>query len=246
MVSYAQNAEDVVLARALGDRTPGFYVDVGAADPVRHSVTKHFYDLGWRGVNVEPVPSSFEALRAARERDVNLGCAIGSEPGTLPLAVVDGTESLSTLDPGIAERHRADGWSTAVVEVEVVPLDAVLEEHAADRPIDFLKVDVEGREADVLASVDLGRWRPSALVVESTEPNTTVASHAGWEPLVLAAGYELALFDGLNRFYAHAGEPDVAERLAVPANVFDRWVPYALWRWLDPEARARVAAETPG
>ncbi len=59
MVSYAQNGEDVVLARVFGDRRAGFYVDVGAGHPVVDSVTKHFYDLGWRGINVEPLPRSW-------------------------------------------------------------------------------------------------------------------------------------------------------------------------------------------
>src|SRR4051794_41872134 len=80
MVSYAQAGEDVVLRRVLGDQPPGLYVDLGANDPVADSVTKHFYDHGWRGVNVEPVPSVFAQLAAARSDDVNLNVAAGGTP----------------------------------------------------------------------------------------------------------------------------------------------------------------------
>ena len=59
-ISYAQNFEDVILRRALKDIEKGFYVDVGAHDPVIDSVTKAFYDLGWRGINIEPVKEWFE------------------------------------------------------------------------------------------------------------------------------------------------------------------------------------------
>jgi FkbM family methyltransferase len=236
MVSYAQNAEDVVLARGLGDRPCGFYVDVGAHHPVENSVTKHFYDQGWRGVNVEPVPHCLAELADARPRDVNLNCAVGSRRGTVELTVVGGWESLSTTDQAIADGYDAP---TETIEAEVVPLDDLLEAHAEEE-IDFLKVDVEGGEGDVLASVDLGRWRPTVVVVEATLPCSTVPSHADWEPLVLGAGYEPALFDGLNRFYARADEPEVGERLAAPANVFDRYVPWSLWRWLDADAREQV------
>jgi heptosyltransferase II len=77
MVSYAQNAEDVVLRRAFSGVPTGFYVDVGASSPVDDSVTLHFYERGWRGVNVEPDPDDFRALVAARPRDVNLHAAVG-------------------------------------------------------------------------------------------------------------------------------------------------------------------------
>ena len=65
MISYAQNFEDVMLARAFGDRRDGFYIDVGACFPDVASVTRHFYDLGWNGVNVEPMaePTHLRAVR---------------------------------------------------------------------------------------------------------------------------------------------------------------------------------------
>ena len=56
-ISYAQNNEDVLLWRALGHVRDGFYIDVGANDPVEHSVTKAFYDAGWRGISIEPLPA---------------------------------------------------------------------------------------------------------------------------------------------------------------------------------------------
>ncbi len=64
-------------------------------------------------------------------------------------------------------------------------------------------------------------------MVEATLPDTTIPSHEDWEPQLLDRGYVLALFDGLNRFYARADEPDLAARLSTPANVTDRFIPAA-------------------
>ncbi len=83
MVSYAQDAEDVLLKRVFPQDYQGFYIDAGASDPVRFSVTKHFYDQGWRGVNIEPVPSVWLRLRDQRPRDVNLNAALSDREGRL-------------------------------------------------------------------------------------------------------------------------------------------------------------------
>jgi FkbM family methyltransferase len=234
LVAYGGNAEDVVLMRAFADRRDGFFVDVGAGNPVSGSLTKNLVDrLGWHGVNIEPLPERYELLRAARPGDVTLRAAIAERAGdasffrVLPGPGKSGGGGLSTLEPDVLAMHRADGWEYEEIEVRTVPLEAVLREHA-EPGFDLLKVDVEGSEAAVLASADLARWRPRAIVVEATVPLTSRPSHHEWEPGLLAAGYELALFDGLNRFYARADEPGLRERLSVPANVLDGYIPY---RW---------------
>ena len=107
-----------------------------------------------------------------------------------------------------------------------------------DDTVHFLKVDVEGAEEKVLRSVDLARWRPWVLVVEATEPNSTTSTHAGWEPILLAAGYTFTLFDGLSRFYVSAEHPELAEALSYPACPQD-W--YA--RAPEVDLRQTVAAQ---
>lgn len=233
LIAYGHNAEDVVLCHAFVDRPQGFFVDVGAGEPDSGSLTTNLVDLlGWRGVNLEPLPDRALRLRRARPRDVNLQVAVGAEPGSAVLHRIVptarqpvGGAGLSTLDPEVAERHRAAGWGVEVSRVPVVTLESVLAEHA-EPGFDLLKVDVEGWEAQVLASADLAWWRPRALVVEATVPKTRISSHQAWEPGVLAAGYVLAQFDGVNRFYARHDEPLLLERLAVSAGEYSGWVPW--------------------
>ncbi len=235
MISYAQNGEDVVLARAFAGQTDGFYVDVGAWDPDEDSVTRHFYDLGWRGINIEPVPAYHQKLAQRRPRDQNLAVAVGSARGQAKLFVFPDT-GLSTLDPEVARSH-AQSWEE--ITVEVVPFaDSV----PHDARIDFLKIDVEGAEKDVLESLLRSPLRPRVLVVEATYPKTQRQVHAEWEPLVLGAGYAFALFDGLNRFYAR--EPELRERMSYPACSFDRYRSARLQQLIDEniEIHARATA----
>lgn len=220
--SSAQNFEDVVLWRVLKDVEAGCYVDVGAFDPVIDSISWSFYELGWRGVAVEPVPMYAAAFRRRRPSDVTIEAAAGAvrRAGTLFVADVPAN---STLNREVAERIAATGVGFSEIVVRVEPLDDLLAEAGLDgQTIHFCAIDVEGSEADVLAGFDLVRWRPWILVIEATEPNSLQASHESWEARVFDAGYRFCLFDGINRFYVH---PDKAEafapQLSYPACVFD-------------------------
>ena len=87
--------------------------------------------------------------------------------------------------------------------------------------IDFLKVDVEGAERDVLEGLDLSRYRPRVLVIEATRPMRADLAHHGWEPLVLGAGYLFAYFDGLNRYYVDRSSSELLKCFEAPPNILD-------------------------
>lgn len=224
IISYAQNREDVLLRRALPGAA-GFYIDVGASHPIHHSVTKHFHERGWHGINVEPLPGMFELIRADRPGDVNLNIGLGRAAGTLTFHEAPACDGWSTFSTELAAELRARG--TLIVEHRL-PI-RTLADVCADfvrEPIDFLKIDVEGSEKDVIEGADWRRWRPRVVLVEATEQNSAQPNHHAWEPLLLAADYLFATFDGLNRFYVRAEDRALAAVLAVPPNVFDEFVPY--------------------
>ncbi len=227
MISYADNREDVLLARVFRGQPTGFYVDVGAHHPTGSSVTRHFYDAGWHGINIEPI-AALQALYATeRPRDVTLDVALSSAPGRLELweGRADAI-GLSTLSADQAQRHRRAGFAFAKRTVAVTTLAAVCAAHAADRVIDFLSIDVEGHERDVLLGGDFARFRPRVIMIEATQPNTQTPTHSRWEALLLAADYRFGAFDGLNRFYVRGEEADaLLPRLAAPVSVFDDFVP---------------------
>lgn len=222
--SYSQNREDVLLARALPGRA-GYYIDVGAADPVEHSVTKYFYDLGWSGLNVEPQDDFYRRLTLDRPRDQTLQAVLSDRPGTLVLHVAPTHPGFATTDPRVVAGMKAQGIAVRPVEVPAFTLADVCERYApAD--IDFLKIDVEGAEPRVLAGADFRRWRPKVVLVEATEQGSSKTNHEGWEPIILEHDYLFATFDGLNRYYVRAEDAHLVPVLQVPVNVFDDWYPY--------------------
>ena len=191
-VSFAQNREDVLLHRLFSDQPGGFYIDVGAAHPVFHSVTKLFYNLGWHGVNIEPVPLLFEMLREDRPRDVNLNMGLSNHEGTLTFYEVPGQIGSSTFCAGQAEVLRRDGFEIVERSIPVTTLTRVCEQYAPPT-IDFLKIDVENYERQVLEGGNWSQWRPRLLVIEATEPSTPIPNHEHWVLLILAADYHFAL-----------------------------------------------------
>lgn len=154
-VSYAQNLEDVRLWRALKLFPRGFYIDVGANHPRIDSVTLAFYERGWRGINIEPLPHLHRELERERPEDLNLNLAIGEREGRATLYEM-AASGLSTLDPELARQRQAEGCTATPREVKVSTLDAICAAHV-EGPIHFLKIDVEGLEGAVLRGLDLNR-----------------------------------------------------------------------------------------
>jgi FkbM family methyltransferase len=226
-ISYAQNCEDVLLWRALGHIKDGFYIDVGANDPIEHSVTKAFYDRGWHGISIEPLPAFHQAFMEQRARDVNLAIAAGALDGELTLYDVPSVRGWASPERDVAELHKSEGYAVAELTVPVRTLASVCEEHVHG-DIHFLKIDVEGFEGEVLRGMDFKRWRPWVLVIEATLPNSRVTNHATWEHMVLGQGYRFVWFDGLNRYYIADEHPELAYAFGVPPNVFDDYVTYHL------------------
>ena len=227
-ISYAQNYEDVILYRALKHIEKGFYIDVGANDPVVDSVTKAFYDRGWRGINIEPARQWYDKLIADRPKDTNLNIAISDEVGVSELYDISDT-GLSTLHKDIANTHlERSGVLHSKTPVPVLSLDMVLEQYPIDE-IHFLKVDVEGSEKQVLSSIDLTHTRPWIILAEATLPESRTESHQSWEHILLKYNYLFVYFDGLNRFYLANEKVGLKSAFNTPPNIFDGFIRLREW-----------------
>jgi FkbM family methyltransferase len=238
MISYSQNYEDVILDRAFGSKATGFYVDVGAASPNEATVTRHFYELGWHGINIEPIPEWAAELSANRPRDLNLAVAAGATHGTFTLYRVVDDPSLSTLSAEVARDHESEGREIAATEVSVLTLDEILAD-AGGGEIDFLKIDVEGAERDVLLGIDLDRTRPRVIVVEAVEPYSFTPTYETFESLITDHRYLYASTDGINRYYVREEDRKLMP-LLVPANAVDGYTPMRERLLEDEITRLRI------
>jgi FkbM family methyltransferase len=228
LVSYAQNFEDVRLNRVFPGAT-GFYIDVGANDPVNNSVTKMFYDRGWTGINIEPQPGLYRRLCAQRPRDTNLNAGASDAEGVLTFYEAPSShDGWSTFHRGAAEAYRREGLELVERSTPVTTLRTICERHAPPA-VDFLKIDVECHELEVVRGADWDNWRPRVVLIEAGIPELS----APWEPLMESAGYLPTYFDGLNRFYVRHEDRDLVPRLSAPMSVLDNAIPYPYRRLLD-------------
>lgn len=220
VISYAQNGEDIRLARALSLEPPGFFIDIGACHPVIDSVTQLFSLRGWTGINVEPGEVTFRALSAARPQDLNLNCGVSDEAGSLLFHEAVDSLGMSSFNPDFVGGLKRDGYATRSRVVEVTTLARLCAEHVGDRTIDFLKIDVEGHEREVIAGADWDRYRPRILLIEAT------IDPGAWERTLVHHGYLRAGDDGLNRYYVRDEDAALAPKLAKPLTVLDDYEPY--------------------
>ena len=166
--SYSQQGEDMILDCLFQGKESGFYVDVGAHHPERYSNTCLFYRRGWRGINIDATPGSMAIFRRRRGRDINLECAVAGERKTLTFHLFN-EPALNGFSTELSQARDGAGGYRQIGErrIDARPLRELLDEHLpAGQHIDFLSVDVEGLDMEVLRSNDWSKYRPTLVIAE--------------------------------------------------------------------------------
>jgi hypothetical protein len=170
--SYSQDGEDVVLA-SFFDNQPGyigFYVDVGALHPLRFSNTQLFYERGWRGINIDATPGSMEEFRIYRPEDINLEIGVSTDGGDLTFYIFE-EPAMNSFDKNLSENRINEGWKLlAQKKVKTISLNVILAENLSiDRKIDFMNIDIEGLDFEVIKSLDLNKFKPEFILLENLD-----------------------------------------------------------------------------
>lgn len=172
--SFSQSREDRLIDSYFRGRKRGFYVDVGANDPRRFNNTYLFYKKGWRGVNIEPDLNLYKKLFALRPKDVNINCGIGIKKSSASFYRF-ASDTLSTFSQKKAKRYIKDGFELVdKVAVPILPLSALLKSRGVEK-IDFMSIDTEGYDLEVLKSNDWKRYKPKLICVEVGERRLKVS-----------------------------------------------------------------------
>lgn len=171
--SWSQEGEDMVLRRIYESKKSGFYVDVGAHHPKRFSNTYFFYRRGWMGINVDAMPGSMKLFKRWRSRDINLELGVAQQEGVLNYYVFNEPALNGFLADLSEERHLAQNeyFIKEIRKIQVKPLREILQDNLKGQIIDFLSVDVEGLDLDVLKSNDWGKYRPKFVLAEILKSN---------------------------------------------------------------------------
>jgi FkbM family methyltransferase len=167
-LSYSQEGEDLLLERLFDGKKSGFYVDVGAHHPRRFSNTFRFYKLGWNGINIEPNPDALKLFQRRRKRDINVGLGVADSQNHLTYFMFN-EPALNSFDRALSEERQSIRYQ--IIGTKSIPvrrLSDILEDFLpSEVHIDFMSIDVEGYDFQVLKSNDWARFRPTYVLVES-------------------------------------------------------------------------------
>lgn len=204
---YGQDGEDLILDRLLERQAQGFYVDVGAHHPVRFSNTYLFYRRGWRGINIDAMPGSMKKFARVRPRDINIECGVAGAAGTLTYHRFN-EPALNTFDADEAAlKNKPPYQMVDAIDISVERLDVLLDRHMpAGVPIDFLSVDVEGKDEEVLRSNDWTRFRPRFILAETLRVDMLEMSRCPVVEFLGSVGYRPVGKAYNTTFFAREGD----------------------------------------
>jgi FkbM family methyltransferase len=193
-VSHSQEGEDLIVDRFFGEKNTGFYVDVGAHHPWRFSNTYLFYQRGWRGINIDPRPGIMADFARERPGDINVEAAIGEKEEARTFYIFN-EPALSTFSEEEAKKKDGLNGFYRIIDkrtVKVRRLDSILDEYMpADVTIDFLSIDVEGLDLEVVRSNNWQKYLPKLIIMEQLESSLESILAGDTHRFFKAAGYEL-------------------------------------------------------
>lgn len=171
--SYSQSGEDMIIEfalRALFNIVKPTYIDIGSFHPTNLSNTAYFYNIGCRGINIEPNPIQIKEFYKQRKEDINLNVAIADVEMVMDYYIMQDS-TLNTLSYQDALAYEQNNISKIIetTKIETKKFSTILKEHLKDRVCDFLSVDVEGYDLQILESISWSEFRPKVICIETIQ-----------------------------------------------------------------------------
>jgi len=166
--SYSMDKEDLIVQEYFKNRTYGFYVDVGCYHPLQRNNTMLLYLKGWRGINIDISDFSIKLFKFLRPEDLNLNLAISNLEGEIDMFFQKKLSQLST----IKEKNAKIAFQGTIHNKKILSrrLNSILEESKyRGKRINFLNIDVEGSDFEVLQSLDFNKYSPELICIEVIE-----------------------------------------------------------------------------
>jgi FkbM family methyltransferase len=213
-LSYSQFGEDITAANLLRNLKTGFYVDIGAYHPLKHSNTALLHINGWQGVTVEPEMGGARAFHRFRPHAINVRAAIHNEKDSVTLYKFRGGLSNTTME----DRAKDLRESKEVVGEEVVPalrLNDVFERHVPEGVhVNYLSVDIEGYDTEAILAFDLAKYLPDVVCIEIHRPDMMALGDNAAVGFMSRHGYQLYAINVFSLTFVNIQA--AAEHLHVP------------------------------
>tara|TARA_Y100000589_G_scaffold100084_1_gene94570 strand:+ start:2338 stop:3039 length:702 start_codon:yes stop_codon:yes gene_type:complete len=187
---YSQNGEDLILNRLLENKEKGFFIDVGAHHPIRFSNTYLFYKKGWSGINIDAMPGSMTKFNKIRPKDINIECGVGLKNDQLTFYQFNET-ALNTFSKKEALSKNKDGYKIIKSNfLQVESLENLLDKYMPrNTKIDFLNIDVEGKDEEVLISNNWEKYKPNYILVEILREKYIANPNSSIKKFLKSIGY---------------------------------------------------------
>ena len=187
---YSQNGEDLILNRFLENKEKGFFIDVGAHHPIRFSNTYLFYKKGWSGINIDAMPGSMTKFNKIRPKDINIECGVGLKNDQLTFYQFNET-ALNTFSKKEALSKNKDGYKIIKSNfLQVESLENLLDKYMPrNTKIDFLNIDVEGKDEEVLISNNWEKYKPNYILVEILREKYIANPNSSIKKFLKSIGY---------------------------------------------------------
>lgn len=168
--TYSFNSLDLLLMFIFKNKKKGFYIDIGCNHPIKYNNTYLFYKKGWSGINIDLDIKNINLFNFARPRDKNIACAISSKNTKKKLYYYHDKSAINTLDKSTASYQKAKVREIKTINTKT--LNSVLHSLKIKNKIDFISIDVEGHELDVVKGINFKKYKPSIVVIEFLDLST--------------------------------------------------------------------------
>ena len=164
-ISYSYGSVDLLLEHIFKNQSHGFYIDVGCQHPVMNNNTYLLYKKGWNGINIDLDKKNIDLFNFYRKRDLNLNFAISSQEGERDLFFYHDKSAINTVEKSVANYQRAQ--VKEIKKVKTKTLNSIIENSKFNNlTIDFVSIDVEGHELNVIKGFDLKKYKPKVVIIE--------------------------------------------------------------------------------
>ena len=168
--TYSMDGEDIEIVKYFDNKKNGFYVDVGSYHPIERNNTMLLYNKGWEGINIDISDFSIKLFDQLRSRDINLNLAVSKNEGEIEMYFQKKLSQLSTIKK--EQIKKSFQGEVKIKKIISKTLTSILDETKfANKKIDFLDIDVEGADMDVLESLDFEKYSPKLICIEVIKEN---------------------------------------------------------------------------
>jgi FkbM family methyltransferase len=203
---FAQGGEDIHILYLLDNKPDGFYLDIGANQPIRFSNTFKLYLTGWTGVLVDANPHLIKKAAEIRKKDACVHALVSNEQKDLDFYISE-MDLFSSIHSEYADSGNKSDLNMEKIKMQTVSIDQLIEKYVpAGKSIDLLSIDVEGHDFEVLQSVSLLKYRPRLIVVEDLYYYKTKSEDNKYVKYLSEFNYTLAGADKQNIYFIRGEE----------------------------------------